>query len=982
MLFLITTTPGLSLTFKLANYFLPGNLKIEHVQGYLSNCTVGYLNYQDSEIDITLKNVNLKWRIFEFLQHKLDIQTLTSEQAQVAIHTQKTENHPRTFAFPQLPFAISLQNVFIGKAQFIHAKTNHEVKNFKLRAQFTNKQWQITQLKLDFLGLNVEGNWTNQVMMPYALKAEFKLKNTFKNQPVEGVIKMGGDFSLYHWEGELKNPALASTIHNFSASGNYPLNPTDKPQSKGLKPLIMTLHGTFINGQELNTQAQWENFIWPFDKQPLVQSSSGQIKIAGHVPELNIELDSTLDAPVQSEIVLHARTSAKGINATGKAKMAQGNINFNLNYDESINPRIKGNVQAISILSDSADYAIKDFNLNADFKGDSLINLTLNSHLTARYFNTPLQASLLYKNQHLQGQIHLDTNRLEVDGNYPYQWDAKAILPKPQLLSPSLAGLDTTIVVNASMSNFMTGQMHLTIQPGHYRFDEETTSNLQFLGGQINANLTPKKLVLNGKLTIDKDKNLTMAFQLPNLQFERNGLTKQAIAGNLQLNVNSLSFLQNLSSEISKSEGQLNAVLKASGTLTKPFIEGKINLKKGQLSLPNFGLDFHTIQMNLQSQNQHWKTEGSLITNNTQLTMHGQGTFDPRITGAIHLDGDDLTLINTPEYLVNISPKLTLELTPNALTVKGTVVIPKAQIKPQSFTNSVSLSEDVVFEGNEKSANPLHINTDVRLEMGDDVSLSVKGLKGFLTGAIHLHQLPQEPLNATGELAIKDGKYQAYGQDLTIEQGQLIFTRGSGLNPGIQVRAIRRVKNTGSMFSGSNQLLDFNPSNLQNTNFGRKTTVGIDVTGRLTSPKIELFSIPSTLSQADILSMILLDRPVSQANKAGGQLLLAAMSSMNLGSGANGTQLVEQLKQTLGVDVNVESNQQFDVKSNQMTEKTSVVVGKSLSKRLYVSYNYGLAKTDSNVVTLTYLLNKFFSLQVNSSLTGSGIDLLYTHRKE
>uniref|UniRef100_UPI0038BADDE3 translocation/assembly module TamB domain-containing protein n=1 Tax=Legionella tunisiensis TaxID=1034944 RepID=UPI0038BADDE3 len=245
---------------------------------------------------------------------------------------------------------------------------------------------------------------------------------------------------------------------------------------------------------------------------------------------------------------------------------------------------------------------------------------------------------------------------------------------------------------------------------------------------------------------------------------------------------------------------------------------------------------------------------------------------------------------------MNFSPNLSFEFTPASLAMKGTLLIPHAHIKPQAFRNSVGLTGDAVFVGNKQPPpNPLHIDTDVRVEMGDDVAIDVQGLHGFLTGAIRLRQLPQGPLTASGELNVRDGQYKAYGQDLTIKQGQLLFTGGLIDNPGIHVRAVRQFTNANSAFAGSNELLDFNATNLKTVDFGSKTTVGIEVTGRLNSPKVELFSNPSTLSQADILSLLILGKPANRANQAGGQLLLAAISSMNLDSGAGGLQLIDQV---------------------------------------------------------------------------------------
>ena len=508
-------------------------------------------------------------------------------------------------------------------------------------------------------------------------------------------------------------------------------------------------------------------------------------------------------------------------------------------------------------------------------------------------------------------------------------------------------------------------------------------SSLPFTGGEFRVGLNPQHLLINGKLTIDPHKQLVLNLELPQFQLQKGLANDQSLRGSLRLDVNSLAFLSNLNKEISKAEGQLHAILNAKGTIAKPIIDGLIQLENASFSLPKQGLLLNPVQIKVQSQSQHWETQGSVVSNGRPLTLKGNGVFSPAVRGTITLRGDSFPLINTPEYQINVSPNLNFEFTPTSLAMKGTLLIPHAQIKPQSFSNSVSLTGDAVFAGQEQPPlNPLHLDTDVRVEMGNDVAIGVQGLRGFLTGAIRLRQLPQGPLTASGELNIRDGQYKAYGQDLTIKQGQLLFTGGLIDNPGIHVRAVRQFTNANSAFAGSNELLDFNATNVKTVDFGSKTTVGIEVTGRLNEPKVALFSNPPTLQQADILSLLILGKPIDRANKSGGQLLLAAISSMNLDSGTGGLQMIDQVKQTLGLDFNYETNSKYNYNTKQTIEKKSVIVGKSLSKRLYLSYNFGLAQSDSNVLTLTYLLNKFFSIQVNASLTASGIDILYTRRKE
>ena len=109
---------------------------------------------------------------------------------------------------------------------------------------------------------------------------------------------------------------------------------------------------------------------------------------------------------------------------------------------------------------------------------------------------------------------------------------------------------------------------------------------------------------------------------------------------------------------------------------------------------------------------------------------------------------------------------------------------------------------------------------------------------------------------------------------------------------------------------------------------------------------------------------------------------MAALSSMNLSGGTKGTQLLEQLKQNTGLDFDVQTNSNYNLVDNTVSDKTAFVVSKSLSKRISLSYNVGLSQADPNVLTLKYLLNKFFSLQISSSNTSNAIDVLYTSSKK
>ncbi|CDZ78534.1 Autotransporter assembly factor TamB [Legionella massiliensis] len=958
-LFLLATTPGLFLTSKLAKMFVPGHLDVKKVHGTLiDSMAFEELHYKDDKIELTLKNFNLKWQWKALFDHKLVLDNLQVKELDLKLTAEGKEKKEEKSAFslPKLPLNIVISNALINQLNFEKAGSQTQVNNLHFQANLDNQLWQLNKLDLNFANMNFALQAQGQPTLPYALTAKLLFTPAkLTDQSVRGLIKIGGDFSLYHWQAEINKPAT------FIAKG------------------------TLRYGNELHSSANWHDFIWPLSKDQSFRSTEGSIQIDGNIPNLSANLSSKISAPLPADIQLKMLTKEQSLDSSGLIKFPLGQVDLNLSYNQLASPKFQGKIVAKSSDSKEGDFPIKELILNSKLSGDSLQDLTLKSDLNALYFANNLRGSLSYQKQQLAAEFNLGKNLLTLQGSPPYNWQLKAQLSEPGLLHPDLAGLQTKIDSKISLSAANQGTASLTIQPGYYKLpDESPLSQLEFRGGQIQAQLNPQKMAITGKLILDQQKSLLLNLSLPQFQIDKGLQDSQKIQAELNLKVDSLSFLERFSPAISKLDGQLNAVLKASGTLKKPILQGQVNLDKAKVLAPTLGLDLNPIQLKMESHDKQWFAEGKITSQEQILRLNGKGMLVPKATGVISIEANNFPLIKTEEYLINLSPKLVLSFSPNSIDMTGTVVVPNAQIKPQTFNDSVSLSGDAVFVSDKPApaANPLHINTDIRLEMGENVSLNVKGLQGFLDGAIRLRQLPQGPLNASGELTVREGKYQAYGQDLTIEQGELLFTGGLIDNPGINVRAIRQFNTNRSTINNSSQLFNLNQRNSQNITYSENTIVGVQVAGRLKSPRIELFSEPSNLSQADILSLLILGVPTSQADSAGGQLLLKAVTSMNLGSGTKGAQLLDQLKQTLGLDFDFKTNTTFNEQTRQVTESNSVVVGKSLSKRIYLSYNFGLATTDTNVLTLTYLLNKFFSIQVNASTNASGADLLYTHNKK
>ncbi|WP_131781263.1 translocation/assembly module TamB domain-containing protein [Legionella gresilensis] len=961
VLFLLGTTPGLWTSIKIAQYIVPGNLRVNSVKGNIFNhIGLKEIAYSDKDYAVNISNLDLNWSIADLLKKRLTINNLQVDEVNLVIVSKEQETVTSDskltlphFNLPHLPLSIVIHNADINRVKINQINSTKEIEKIHLQANLTNQQWQFQNVSLITNGHIVQSDAVISSIMPYPVTASAQIQPAHLTQVgLNGQIHLSGNFLNYSLTGQFTNPTP------------------------------FTVKGNIINGSQLNLVGNWENLTWPLTKDYQFVSEQGQLKVNGELPNLTLALNGQIKEPLSSTLQINAATTATGAHAKASLLSKVGNVNLDLSYDNNQLPHLKGNLKShLADEDDKLGLPIKQVQAENYFSGESLPTLSLYSQITGRYNDSPVKVIVHYNKQTLEAAIDLGPNHFQVNGSAPFPWNLKASIPQPSLLHPYLNGLNTTITAEAALSDEQKGDLQLSISKGEFKTPEFTKVN--FAGGNIVAKLDETQLRATGNLILDDAKKMLLSFSLPKFNYFKGDLKQQSVNGNLQLIVNSLAFLSDFSPEIKKLEGHLGANLKVTGTLGKPTIDGEVQLTKASIAMPSLGINLNPIQLTLLSSDKKWQVQGEAVSGGVPLFINGKGEFMPSVKGALTVKGEHVPLISSKEYLINISPNLNFEFTPSDLKMKGQVLIPKAIIKPQTFSNSVSLTDDVVFVDKKESPNPYDIDTDVKIEMGDDVMLTVKGLEGHLIGAVNLRQLPQGPLTATGKLDVKDGKYQAYGQDLTIEKGQLLFTGGLINNPAIQVRAIRKFNNTtNNTLAGSNHLFDFNSSNIQTLDFGKYTTVGIEVKGRLSKPKVELFSVPSTLSQADILSMLLLGRPANQADKSGAQLILAAVSALNLDSSSGGTQLLSQLKKGLGIDFNIENNIQYNQKTNESTDKTSLVIGKSLSKRLYLSYNVGLSKTDTNVLTLKYLLNKFFSVQVNASTTGSGIDLFYTHQKD
>lgn len=432
--------------------------------------------------------------------------------------------------------------------------------------------------------------------------------------------------------------------------------------------------------------------------------------------------------------------------------------------------------------------------------------------------------------------------------------------------------------------------------------------------------------------------------------------------------LNSLSFLKSFLTEVNQLEGYLEGDWQISGTLRQPKLHGKATIQQGQLSILKWGTELTQIHLIVTSLDPyHIQFEGQGNVAEGQLNIVGRTHFLPNeILTELDLTGKNALLIKTPSAKVTMNPKVKIIIHDRTLDITGSIGIPSALITPEDYSSTIRLSDDVIFTSDlEKNRRPWHIITRINVNLGSHVLLSFMGLKAVLGGEIILRDSPVSATTASGQLYVKHGHFDAYNQRLQIQQGQLLFTGGLITNPGLNIRAIKKI--------GAVAPMTKLPTH-ENNYISGDALVGVKVTGTLYKPQMSLFSQPSGLSQAQILSYLMLGSPATDSDKNREKLL----DDLKTTSSHRHKMLNEHLQRALKLDeLSLKANPTTNSEHHSDIKNTSLTVGKLLSPQLLVSYSVGLLEP-VNILNFTYQINKNWLLRSQTDLDVSSIDLLYS----
>ncbi|MFZ5558567.1 MAG: translocation/assembly module TamB domain-containing protein [Pseudomonadota bacterium] len=256
------------------------------------------------------------------------------------------------------------------------------------------------------------------------------------------------------------------------------------------------------------------------------------------------------------------------------------------------------------------------------------------------------------------------------------------------------------------------------------------------------------------------------------------------------------------------------------GTLRAPRLEGQITGEKLRVRYGAAGVRLTGGEMRIEL------AQDKVIFRRIAF-QGGDGTLTAT-GGAVLVNGrPELTLEYTAEKLAAVrrddqqlvvSGGGTVRSRDGALALTGAFTADSGLIELQR-EGAPRLSGDVVIltGGEQDEWAPTRLRLDVTLNLGDAFHVRGEGLDARMVGSIRVRMGEGDPRpRASGIVRVAEGRYTAFGQQLAIERGALLFD-GPLDNPRLDILAIRR---------------------------NQRVEAGIAITGTALSPRTALYSNP------------------------------------------------------------------------------------------------------------------------------------------
>ncbi len=416
-------------------------------------------------------------------------------------------------------------------------------------------------------------------------------------------------------------------------------------------------------------------------------------------------------------------------------------------------------------------------------------------------------------------------------------------------------------------------------------------------------------------------------------------------------------------------QGSLDAQFALSGTRAQPQWTGSLQADNLAVRSAVEGIEFRQGRMRARLQQQQMLLEELRLQGagpqGGDVAAQGQIEWLPEAGPGLQAVQMDLQMVakglrvsNRVDRRLSVSGQVRARMDRGQMQLRGQLQADSAQfILPDNSTPT--LGKDVVVLG---AATPAASaprtggisvigvpDVQVLLHLGPDFLLHGQGITTRLTGEVQLSSSAAtggQP-RLLGQVRTEGGRYQAYGQQLDIEQGLLQFS-GPYDNPALDILAVR-------------------------PNLSQR--VGVRVTGTALAPRIRLYADPD-MPDADKLAWLVLGRSPAAGGAESAVLQQAALVLL----GGNGKGLGGELASALGFDDISLASRSSTTATGTTATGTAVTLGKRLSRDFYLAYESSVSGAFGSLY-IFYDLSRKLTLRAQTGEINA-LDLVYTIRHD
>ena len=465
----------------------------------------------------------------------------------------------------------------------------------------------------------------------------------------------------------------------------------------------------------------------------------------------------------------------------------------------------------------------------------------------------------------------------------------------------------------------------------------------------LNANLANNDLALKTEVHVQEQGKINADLKLQDI------VNTRKLSGTFTIPHLNPAIVNQLLANDEKVSGELKANLTLGGNLTAPTLNGDILLKQLNAKIRALPFDIKNSELALHFAGTNSTLKGFVQTDDSRLNLTGEAHWKNINEWRTRLNAQaEKFKVDIPSMAkLTISPNIEISASPKLLELSGNIEIPKARIAIESLPESaIEVSADeVILDGKTKRTLPKNIpaetrsgmavKSDLKIHIGDDVSLKAYGLKTYLHGLLSVRQ-EKGNLGLYGEVNLKNGRYASFGQDLIIRKGLISFV-GQPSQPFLNIEAIR------------------NPEAMEDNS----VTAGVKVTGLAGSPSITVFSEPG-MPQDQALAYILTGRSLENSGDASSSGSVgAALLGMGLAKTGN---VVGGIGKAFGI-------KDLNLGTQGVGDSSKVVVSGNITPRLQVKYGVGLFDGLAEVTLRYRLLPQLYVQSVSG--VNQAFDLLY-----